>query len=213
MTKSNYFFCLLFFPFLAFSQAKVSLITPAMDSLFYQKDSLPSVQGQLVNYIPTTHKSLSLSYQVVVPVKTLPFEAALYLGQGTDAATFVATLQNAFPGKALILDVWATWCKPCIIDMEKSKAKKELLKELPLEIIYLAISDGSSQQKWEQTIANLAVSGQHIYIKKDLTTALLKQFNLFGYPSYIFIDKDGNWDTNFVRSIAKIDLDKIRAKL
>ena len=155
----------------------------------------------------TTNNSLG------IPVTTFPFDAALYLGQGQDAATFVATLQNAFPDKALILDVWATWCKPCIVDMERSKAKKALLKQLPVEIIYLAISDGSSPQKWEQTINQLQVSGQHIYIEKALTAALLKQFNLFGYPSYIFIDKNGNWDTNFVRSISNIDLDKIGAKL
>lgn len=157
--------------------------------------------------------TLTTNNTLGIPINTLPFDAALYLGQGKDAATFVASLQNAFPNKALILDVWATWCKPCIVDMEKSKAKKALLKKLPVEIIYLAISDGSSQQKWEQTINKLSVSGQHIYIEKDLTTALLKQFNLFGYPSYIFIDKDGNWDTNFVRSISNIDLDKIGAKL
>jgi len=112
-----------------------------------------------------------------------------------------------------IINFWATWCKPCIVDMERSKAKKALLKQLPVEIIYLAISDGSSPQKWEQTINKLQVSGQHIYIEKDLTAALLKQFNLFGYPSYIFIDRNGNWDTNFVRSISNIDLDKIGAKL
>ena len=157
--------------------------------------------------------TLTTSNSLGIPVKTLPFDAALYLAQGNNAATFVAAIQNAFPNKAIILDVWATWCKPCIIDMEKSKAKKKLLKELPLEIIYLAISDGSSQQKWEQMINKLSVSGQHIYIEKELTTALLKQFNLFGYPSYIFIDKEGNWDTNFVRSINNIDLDKLATKL
>ena len=157
--------------------------------------------------------TLTTSNSLGIRVKKLPFDASLYLGQGKDAATFVAALQNAFPNKAIILDVWATWCKPCILDIKKSKAKKKLLKELPLEIIYLAIADGSSQQKWEQTITKLSVSGQHIYIEKDLTAALLKRFNLFGYPSYIFIDKEGNWDTNFVRSIRNIDLDELATKL
>jgi len=141
------------------------------------------------------------------------YGAALYLGQETQAKNFVATLQNAFPNKALILDIWATWCRPCIVEMERSPAKKAALKDLPVEIIYIAISDGSSQAKWEQTINQLKVSGNHIYIEKALADSLLKDFNLFGYPSFIFIDSSGNWDTNFTRSISNIDLGKLKARL
>jgi len=141
------------------------------------------------------------------------FGAALYVGQATQAKNFVATLQNAFPNKALILDIWATWCRPCIVDMERSKPRKDAMKDLPVEIIYIAISDGSSQQKWEQTINQLKVSGNHIYIGKALADSLLKDFNLFGYPSFIFVDKHGNWDTNFMRSISNIDLNKLKTKL
>ncbi len=141
------------------------------------------------------------------------FGAALYLGEETDAKRFVATLQNAFPNKALILDIWATWCRPCIVDMERSPAKKAALKDLPMEIIYIAISDGSSQQKWEQTVNKLKVSGNHIYIGKALADSLMKEFNLFGYPSFIFVDRNGNWDTNFTRSISNIDMDKLKSKL
>lgn len=141
------------------------------------------------------------------------YGAALYVGQETQAKKFVATLQNAFPNKALILDIWATWCRPCIVDMERSAAKKAAMKDLPVEVIYIAISDGSSQQKWEQTVNKLKVSGNHIYIGKELADSLLKDFNLFGYPSFIFVDRNGNWDTNFMRSISNIDLDKLKSKL
>ena len=141
------------------------------------------------------------------------YGAALYLGQEIAAKNFVATLQNAFPNKALILDIWATWCRPCIVDMERSPSKKAAMKDLPVEVIYIAISDGSSQQKWEQTVDKLKVSGNHIYIGEALAASLLKDFNLFGYPSFIFIDKNGNWDTNFMRSISNIDLNKLKSKL
>lgn len=141
------------------------------------------------------------------------FGAALYVGQATQAKEFVATLQNAFPNKALIIDIWATWCRPCIVDMERSKPTKAVIKDLPVEIIYIAIPDGSSQQKWEQTVNKLKVSGNHIYIGKELADALLKEFNLFGYPSFIFVDANGNWDTNFLRSISNIDLNKLKSKL
>jgi len=157
--------------------------------------------------------TLTTNASLGIPVRNLPFDAALYLGQGETGETFVATLQNAFPNKALILDVWATWCRPCIADMKRSKTTKKSLADLPLEIIYLAVEEGSDQQKWEQTVNNLQVAGQHIFIKKDLADSLLKYFNLFGYPSYILIDRNGNWDATFVRSISNLDIEKLKGKL
>ena len=38
-------------------------------------------------------------------------------------------------------------------------------------------------------------------------------FDLRGYPSHIFIDKKGNWDTNFIHSLAHLDIDKLKKKL
>ncbi len=175
--------------------------------------------GVIENYTASIQRTLpapitlTTNSAIGVPVRNLPFDAALYLGQGGTGETFVATLQNAFPNKALILDVWATWCRPCIVDMKRSKATKEQLADLPLEIIYLAVEEGSDQQKWEQTVTNLQVAGQHIFIKKELADSLLKYFNLFGYPSYILIDRNGNWDATFVRSISNLDIEKLRGKL
>ena len=34
-----------------------------------------------------------------------------------------------------------------------------------------------------------------------------------GYPSHIFNDKKGNWETNFIHSLAHLDIHELKKKL
>jgi len=97
-------------------------------------------------------------------LKNFPFGGKLYEAEATDAKKLLASIQNAFPNKTLILDVWATWCGPCIHDMKNSKENKAALKELAVEVIYLCVEDGSSRKKWEKTVAGLKTEGDTNFI-------------------------------------------------
>ena len=130
-----------------------------------------------------------------------------------DAKNLLAAIQNAFPNKTLILDVWATWCGPCIHDMKNSKDSKAALKELAVEVIYLCVEDGSSNKKWEKTVAGLKTEGTHIFLEKELANSVMDFFDLNSYPSHVFIDKEGNWDTNFIYSIADLDIEQLKIRL
>jgi len=92
MIKLNYLVLFIFFPFLGFSQAKVSLTSPAMDSLFFKKDSRPSVQGQLLNHA-SIRNSLTLTYQLVVPVEGNQISKTVIINAD---GTFELTLPHAF---------------------------------------------------------------------------------------------------------------------
>jgi len=59
----------------------------------------------------------------------------------------------------------------------------------------------------------LGISGDHVFLNKKLTDGLLKYFNLTGYPSYVFIDKEGNYDPDFISRISSIKLNKLKERL
>lgn len=65
----------------------------------------------------------------------------------------------------------------------------------------------------KKTVAELKTTGNHIFLEKELANSVMKFFDLKGYPSHIFIDKKGEWDTNFIHSIANLDIDKLKNKL
>ena len=77
----------------------------------------------------------------------------------------------------------------------------------------VGVEDGSSLKKWEKTIAGLETEGTHIFLEKNLAKTVMKFFDLSGYNSHIFIDTKGNWDTNFIYSLADLDLAKLKLGL
>lgn len=108
-------------------------------------------------------------------------------------------LKQAFPGKALYIDCWATWCAPCIVEFPFSKVLQERSKELPVEFVYLCIDDKSTVDKWKDIVAKHELNGTHIYVKYSIMSAFMGMFSLSGYPSYILFDSKGKNIKDFNR--------------
>jgi thiol-disulfide isomerase/thioredoxin len=112
-------------------------------------------------------------------------------------------------GQMIILDVWATWCSPCINDMLESKEKKILLNKKGVKVVYLCVQNGSSIENWKMKVAETSAFGDHIFLNNKLSSELMELFKLSGYPSYIVIDKEGKYYPDLINSISQIDISKI----
>jgi len=100
---------------------------------------------------------------------------------------FNGIIEN-FKGKPILVDIWATWCVPCMGAMETIKPLK---KELAGKVTFVYVtSESSPKDKWN-TIIQL-IDGEHFYINFPQYRALIEQFKISGIPAYILVDKDGN---------------------
>ena len=187
--------------------------TPWVRSLMQQSLKEAIAYTEVVDKTLEESTELTTSSSLGTSLQSFPFGANLYKSEVADAQTLIASIQNAFPNKSIILDVWTTWCGPCIYDMKNSVETKKALKTLSVEVVYLCVEDNSTQKKWTKTVAELKTSGNHIFLEKKLAKSVMKFFDLKGYPSHIFIDKKGEWDTNFIHSLANLELDKLKKKL
>ncbi len=125
------------------------------------------------------------------PLLKTTFGASLYKATDSKALDFVSKLRQAFPGKAIIIDRWATWCEPCLAEMPHSKELCQQSGDLPVVFVYLCTKANSSEDKWKTKVAELEQPGVHIFINETLDADLSKYFSFSGYPGYAFIDKAG----------------------
>lgn len=104
----------------------------------------------------------------------------------TDSTGVVRHLSD-FKGKAIYVDLWATWCGPCI---QESPFFESLSKEYAgKDIVFLPISTDTNRKAWMRYI-----SGH----KKELTQyncidpELNSGWSIYYIPRFILIDKDFN---------------------
>lgn len=162
-----------------------------------------------INKILNESKSIVSGNQLGEPVAELSFGARLYQVDAIKADSFIAVLKNSFKNKALFIDCWATWCAPCISEFPHSKKLSDACKDMPIEFVYLCTSNGSDIEKWKSKIAEYKLSGTHIFLEKSIESTLMGLFSVSGYPSYIFINKEGEYKPGWAKRPSELDKEKL----
>ena len=107
-------------------------------------------------------------------------------------------------GNVIILNLWATWCKPCIAEFESLEKSKEKLKDKNVKIF--AVSN-EKLDKIKTFIDNRKFDLNFIKLNGDLS-----YFNAYSLPTTIILDKDGNESFRIVSGMdftSKNFIDKI----
>ena len=92
-------------------------------------------------------------------------------------------------GKVVLLDIWASWCKDCVIGMP---IVKDLKKEYP-EVSFVYISLDRNEEAWKKGIQRFKINdGTHYWAAGGWDSALFKGIDLDWIPRYIVLDEHGN---------------------
>lgn len=93
---------------------------------------------------------------------------------------------SKFRGKYVYIDMWASWCGPCMKEIPHMKQLEEEVKNK--NVVFLSLSIDKDKKAWKKKANSLGLKGnQVIDIKNDLPQAL----NVSGIPFFVIYDKDG----------------------
>jgi thiol-disulfide isomerase/thioredoxin len=97
-----------------------------------------------------------------------------------------------FKGKLVYVDVWATWCGPCIKEIPHLKKLEEEFGSNE-NIVFLSVSTDARKdyQKWKDFLVKEDLKGIQLFAGDDARKGILEPYKITGIPRFILVGKDG----------------------
>jgi len=97
---------------------------------------------------------------------------------------------NAYKGKVIYLDFWASWCRPCKNEMPHSLRMQEHFKDK--DVVFLYLSSDRDPNAWKNGVAQLKLTGENYLVNGKVWNEYNNLFDVKFIPRYVLIDKEGN---------------------
>jgi peroxiredoxin len=115
------------------------------------------------------------------------------VNQGDQATAFSVTTDQGkvislkdYPGKVLVLNFWASWCKPCVDEMPSlNEFSKRMSKE---GVTVLGISVDHDEAKYKKFLKDANIAFQTF---RDEKADIAASYGTFKYPETYIINKQG----------------------
>ncbi len=93
---------------------------------------------------------------------------------------------SQYRGKVVLVNFWATWCKPCTTEMPAMQTTYDRLREKGF--VVLAINELEDDAKVREHVKQ---HGHTFPVLMDRDNKVANQFGVFGLPVSVFIDEKG----------------------
>jgi peroxiredoxin len=93
---------------------------------------------------------------------------------------------SQYRGKIVLVNFWATWCKPCTTEMPAMQAMYDKLRDKGF--VVLAVNELEDDAKVREHIKQY---GHTFPVLMDRDNTVANQFGVFGLPVSVFIDQEG----------------------
>lgn len=97
---------------------------------------------------------------------------------------------SSFKGKYVYIDMWASWCGPCVREIPHLKKLEAELQNK--DVIFVSISIDRDKEAWKKKMAALNLHGHQLL---DAEGRLGEMLNIQGIPHFLIYDKEGRLHT------------------
>lgn len=125
-----------------------------------------------------------------------------------------------FKNEYVFIDLWATWCVPCIEQFTFKNKLEEFLDKEGITILYISIDSKSNEHKWKSFIQFKKLNGSHYLVDDDMLANIKSVVYKNGpitIPRYLMVNKNGRLvSTNLPRpsdfNLLEAEIERLKAK-
>jgi thiol-disulfide isomerase/thioredoxin len=162
-------------------------------NMFYElngtKPNLEAIYKEMLSY------SMDEKYKERLTEK---FEIVKNLAKGVPSPTFDyenvnsgTTSLESLKGKYVYIDVWATWCGPCIGEIPSLKEVEKAYHGKNIEFVSISIDEKKDHDKWKTMVADKELKGIQLFADNAWKSDFVKNYAIDGIPRFILIDTEG----------------------
>lgn len=175
---------------------KIKAMTKSFDSILASYKDLDSSLAAMANQ---QNKQMAIDFRNV-------YNANLSIKKGKASPKFTDYVNikggtkslDSFKGKYVYIDVWATWCGPCIVEIPYLQKLEKEYHNKDIEFVSISTDNPSksggsweaAEKKWRNFVKDRQMSGVQLWSGKDYS--FQQAYQIRGIPRFILIDPQGN---------------------
>lgn len=141
----------------------------------------------------------SVTNQEYLATLTQRYEQLKVLTPGNPSPTFNyenykggTTSLSDLKGKYTYIDVWATWCGPCIREIPSLKEIEKDYAGKNLQIVSISIDEPKDYDTWRNMIQDKSLGGIQLMADTNWSSKFVQDYAILGIPRFILVDPEGN---------------------
>ena len=163
-------------------QMKAAALEPAFVELIHKK------QSQSLEDYKDIFREIGVLKDKPMPIdrkgKPAPgFEYENYKGGQTKLSDL--------KGKYVFIDLWASWCKPCIAEFPSLQQLEMHYAGKNITFVSISLDKIESRNKWKKIITDNHLEGMQLLADKDFNSDFVKAFYVQAIPHFILIAPNG----------------------
>ena len=127
------------------------------------------------------------------------YEKVKILAVGNSSPKFIDYENNAggttslddLKGKYIYIDVWATWCGPCIGEIPSLKKVEKKYHNKNITFLSLSIDKAKDHDKWKKMIVDKELGGMQLLADDAWGSKFVQDYQIKGIPHFILLDPEG----------------------
>jgi len=148
-------------------------------------------------------KSMQKAYKAYFMEK---LEMRKLFAKGTVSPTFSnyenhkggTTSLSDFKGKYVYIDIWATWCGPCKVEIPYLKKLESKYHDRNIEFVSISVDDDRrsgtmerAHDAWEKMVTEKELTGVQLFTGNGWKADFVQDYKVKGIPRFILIAPDG----------------------